>query len=132
MWQVLCVGWIYGTDRCVEDLQEMGIYLSKLTQMYWKVCWQFVTPSILSILLIFSWINLGHVQYQGYVYPLPVQLGGYFITMSTVIWIPVLGVIEWRKRSSDFKGLLKPSTAWQKQAQQNGQNMEQPSYGSCN
>ena len=41
-----------------------------------------------------SWVNFGSVQYGENKYPLWVQVMGYVITASTVIWIPLFGSME--------------------------------------
>ena len=64
--------------------------LSRFTRLYWIICWKWLTPTILLVLLLMSWSTFGHVTYDnGYVYPLNIQILGYFITGCTVIWIPV-------------------------------------------
>ena len=41
-----------------------------------------------------SWATFGQVTYDnGYVYPINIQILGYFITGCTVIWIPVMSYL---------------------------------------
>ena len=78
--EVLIVSWIYGVDRFLENMEEMNIKLGFLTRIYWKLSWKFITPMILSLLLVFSWIEFGHVGYKNEQYPLAIQILGYLIT----------------------------------------------------
>ena len=78
--EVLIVNWIYGVDRFLENMEEMNIKLGFLTRIYWKLSWKFITPMILSLLLVFSWSEFGHVGYKNEQYPLAIQILGYLIT----------------------------------------------------
>jgi hypothetical protein len=42
--------------------------------------WKYATPLVLSVLLVLSWRNFGHVGYNGVEYPAWVQVMGYLIT----------------------------------------------------
>ena len=65
-----------------------------MVRLYWIICWKWVTPIILLILLLMSWATFGQVTYDnGYVYPINIQILGYFITGCTVIWIPVMSYL---------------------------------------
>ena len=82
--------------------------------MYWIFCWKYVTPLVLSSLLIFELFNIGHFGFdQDYTYPWPIQLLGYAITASSIIWIPIFMFIERRKIASHSNStsirLLKPT-----------------------
>ena len=66
--------WDSRTDNVTSNLREMGIELASGTAFYWTVCWRIVTPAILFLLLLLSWANFGHVEYEGYVYPVWVQV----------------------------------------------------------
>lgn len=78
--EVVLVSWVYGVDTFLDNMAEMNINLSRVTRFYWKISWKFTTPCILTILLIFSWRDFGHVQYNGEIYPVWVQILGYLIT----------------------------------------------------
>ena len=66
-----------------------------MARLYWIICWRFLTPVILFVLLIMAWTTFGKVQFDnGYVYPLGIQILGYLITGCTIIWIPVLDTFE--------------------------------------
>ena len=103
--EVAVVGWIYGAEKCVYgDLPQMNIRMGKFAAFYWISCWKFITPTILIILLILSFFNMGQVGYGAYTYPWAVQALGCLITVSTVAWIPIVGVVR-------ICGGLKPDAA---------------------
>ena len=55
--EVILVGWIYGADRFLDNIKEMDMNLGPFFHWYWKICWQFITPGIMVILILFSFIN---------------------------------------------------------------------------
>lgn len=111
--EVVVVGWIYGAETLLKNLDEMGMKINPVLKMYWVVCWKFATPLVLLALVIFSWINFGHVKYENYTYPVLIQILGYFITGCTLIWIPIFAIIEIKnKGSNELYPLLHPTREW--------------------
>ena len=51
MLEVILISWVYGNNQIIEDIEEMGMKIPPLMKWYWKLCWQFITPGILSIIL---------------------------------------------------------------------------------
>ena len=111
--EVVVVGWIYGAGRLLKNLEEMEMKIHPVMKIYWLVCWKFTTPLVLLALVIFSWINFGHVKYEEYTYPTAIQILGYFITGCTLIWIPILTIIEIMKKGrNELYPLLHPTSEW--------------------
>ena len=111
--EVMVVGWMYTAERLLKDLDEMGMKIHPILKIYWKVCWKFTTPIVLLVLVIFSWINFGHIQYEEYVYPTSIQILGYFITGCTLIWIPIFACVEISKKgTAELHPLLHPTAEW--------------------
>ena len=80
--------------------------------MYWHICWKYVTPVVLLILLIFDLVNFGHIRFKEYVYPLTIQLLGQAITGISLIWIPIFAFLQKKSNNegNDTKmWLLKPT-----------------------
>ena len=66
---------------------------------------------MLFILLISDLSNFGHIKYEEYIYPLPVQLLGYAITGASLIWIPTLAILQ-QRRGSNSSNTAADSAAW--------------------
>ena len=111
--EVLVVGWMYGAERLLQDLDKMGMSIHPIMKIYWKICWKFTTPLVLFALVVFSWINFGHVIFEEYVYPIKIQILGYFITGCTLIWIPIFTIVEVNKKGiRELHLLLHPTAEW--------------------
>lgn len=110
--EVTSVAWIYGVDKFIDHLSAMVPSMSNFAKIYWKITWKYLTPTVLASLLIFDISNFGYIGFENYIYPLPIQFLGYAITGVSLIWIPIIAVIQ-RKRASNSDSsdwLLKPTT----------------------
>ena len=47
----MIVAWVYGTDRVVGNLYEMRVRLGGASKWYWTICWRFVCPAVLAVLV---------------------------------------------------------------------------------
>ena len=96
--EVVLISWAYGADKFLDHLEDMIPHFSRTAKAYWKFSWKYSTPIVLFILLISDLSNFGHIKYEDYVYPLPVQLLGYAITGASLIWLPTMALIQQLKR----------------------------------
>ena len=55
--EVLFVAWVYGADRFWNNIEEMGMKRRPCIKKYWIICWKFIAPSILIILVIASFAS---------------------------------------------------------------------------
>ena len=49
--QCVIVAWVYGTGRLMGNLGEMGVRQGSALKWYWTVCWRFVCPAVLAVLV---------------------------------------------------------------------------------
>ena len=119
--EVILVAWVYGMDNFLENINEMLGTLDPISrvnwlgalaknggdeeffqfQLYWHTCWKYVTPAILIILMVFEIVNLGHIRYKDYIYPIPIQLLGQAITGISIVWIPIFAFWQRNKNSNE-------------------------------
>ena len=55
--EIVVVGWIYGAYRLWDNVEEMGITRHPLIKWYWIICWKFITPLILIILVVVTFVD---------------------------------------------------------------------------
>eukprot|EP00095_Tigriopus_kingsejongensis_P006283 maker-scaffold1533_size36968-snap-gene-0.12 protein:Tk06283 transcript:maker-scaffold1533_size36968-snap-gene-0.12-mRNA-1 annotation:"sodium- and chloride-dependent glycine transporter 2" len=113
--EVVLIGTLYGTDRILADINEMGMNLNHFQRLYWSMCWKYFTPMVLFGLLLVAWMSVGRIQLDGHVYPGWVQIMGHLITGSTLIWVPIFVFLVVGKtwNTDAFKTILQPTPAWQ-------------------
>ncbi|XP_039580901.1 sodium- and chloride-dependent glycine transporter 2 [Passer montanus] len=91
-------------QRFCEDIEMMiGFQPSK----FWRVCWAFVTPTILTFILCFSFYQWEPMTYGAYHYPGWSMVLGWLMLACSVIWIPVMFVIKMHLAPGKFIERLK-------------------------
>uniref|UniRef100_A0A8C5CVA5 Transporter n=1 Tax=Gadus morhua TaxID=8049 RepID=A0A8C5CVA5_GADMO len=82
----ICVMYIYGHRNYFKDVEMM---LGFPPPLFFRICWRFISPLIISFILIFTVIQYKPITYNDYVYP-GWSLGiGFCMAMSSVICIPI-------------------------------------------
>uniref|UniRef100_A0A672QWI3 Sodium- and chloride-dependent glycine transporter 2-like n=1 Tax=Sinocyclocheilus grahami TaxID=75366 RepID=A0A672QWI3_SINGR len=77
--------------RFCEDIEMMiGFQPNK----FWRICWAFVTPTILTFILALSLYQWKVMTYEDYTYPTWSMVLGWLMVICSVIWIPIMFVIK--------------------------------------
>lgn len=96
--------WIYGADRLTDDIQLMvGFRLRR----HWSICWKFISPLLLSAILVFNVSDFTPLAFGDYVLPRWSQAVGWLMAVVSVGLIPVFAVYQiWTSYSLEpFQGL---------------------------
>lgn len=112
--------WIYGTKRLMADIEHMvGFKLN----IHWWICWTFITPVLLIIVLGFNIYEFTPLAFGDYTLPDWAQALGWMMAVAAVIPIPIFAagrIIQSYKKPA-FDGLnvwqrvvklCKPSDKW--------------------
>jgi solute carrier family 6 (neurotransmitter transporter, serotonin) member 4 len=94
------VFWFYGVDKFSADIEQM---LGQKPSLYWRVCWRYISPTFLFVILVFSILNNdqmleGEYKYPPWAYPL-----GWVLTLSSVICIPLYMIYKFDRTRGSFK-----------------------------
>lgn len=57
---------------------------------FWTVCWWFVTPAIMTAIVIYSFIYYKNPDDNGIEFPVIAHVIGWCITSCGLIWLPLL------------------------------------------
>ncbi|XP_054610390.1 sodium- and chloride-dependent GABA transporter ine [Dunckerocampus dactyliophorus] len=87
--EVLAICWLYGVSRLSDNLEEMT---GNRANVFFRLCWQIVAPSLITVILIFSVIQFKPARYEDYVFPPWAQGVGWVVAMGSIIWIPLASV----------------------------------------
>ncbi|KAL3859363.1 hypothetical protein ACJMK2_009587 [Sinanodonta woodiana] len=102
--QVLAVSWLYGVDQFCDDIQKM---IGHRPGLYWRICWKFVSPTFLAIIVISSILHYTPLAYEGgigtYIYPEYANILGWFIAASSMSIIPIYAVYKISSTRGSFK-----------------------------
>merc|ERR1712059_143414 len=113
--EVSVMAWIYGADKFLEDLRFMlGFY--PFPRLFWKWAWKIVSPSIVVLILFFTWTDFNGNSYGEYDFPAWANGLGWCITFSSIIGIPIVAIIKILQEEGSFINrvhrLLQPSEDW--------------------
>lgn len=105
--------YIYGVDRLCRDIEFM---LGFRPNFYWRVCWKFLTPGLMTAILLYTLYDLKLVmavdadKKHGIVavpYPLIAHVFGYCITGLGLLPLPLFAIYAIRRQNEST--LLKVS-----------------------
>lgn len=105
--------YIYGVDRLCRDIEFM---LGFRPNFYWRICWKFLTPGLMTAILVYSLVNLKLLMavdedlkkgIVGVPYPAIAHIIGYCITCLGLLPLPLFAIYAIRKQNEST--LLKVS-----------------------
>ncbi|KAM8939060.1 sodium- and chloride-dependent glycine transporter 2 [Pelodytes ibericus] len=91
IFELVGISYVYGLQRFCEDIEMM---IGFQPNRFWKVCWAFVTPTILTFILCFSFYQWEPMTYGTYHYPPWSMVMGWLMLACSVIWIPIMFMIK--------------------------------------
>ncbi|XP_020801234.1 sodium-dependent nutrient amino acid transporter 1 isoform X1 [Drosophila serrata] len=114
--ELIAVAWIYGVNRFCSDIKfMMGIE----TGWYWRICWRFITPGLMTAVLIYMLQDMSALTYKGVAYPTLAHVFGCFLAAFGLIQLPgwaLYAVYKQRGQQGTFwqrvRAASKPSDTW--------------------
>ncbi|XP_053297056.1 solute carrier family 6 member 11a [Pleuronectes platessa] len=92
IFQSVIIGWIYGAERFSNNIEDMIGY--KPLSLF-KFCWMYVTPLICSGTLAFLVLRYTPLRFNNsYVYPWWAYWIGWFLSLSSLVMIPVVMICK--------------------------------------
>ncbi|KAM9366310.1 sodium- and chloride-dependent glycine transporter 2 isoform 2-T2 [Symphorus nematophorus] len=91
IFELVGISYLYGLQRFCEDIEMM---IGFQPNQFWRICWAFVTPTILTGILGLSLYQWKVMTYEDYTYPTWSMVLGWLMVICSVIWIPIMFVIK--------------------------------------
>ncbi|KAK2163610.1 hypothetical protein LSH36_76g00075 [Paralvinella palmiformis] len=113
--ECVAVAWVYGAPRFMKDISVMT---GRHPALWWRVCWQGISPALIVFILLFTWIDYTPARYgDDYKFPPWADAIGWMMTISSVIWIPIVaGYKIWKEGDGSFiervRYLTLPTEEW--------------------
>ncbi|XP_056383901.1 sodium- and chloride-dependent glycine transporter 2 [Hyla sarda] len=104
IFELVGISYVYGLQRFCEDIEMM---IGFQPNRFWKICWAFVTPTILTFILCFSFYQWEPMTYGTYHYPTWSMVLGWLMLFCSVIWIPIMFAIKMHLAPGSFIERLK-------------------------
>ncbi|XP_053672297.1 sodium- and chloride-dependent glycine transporter 1 [Anopheles nili] len=101
--EVIAVGWIYGCDNFVRDVQFM---IDRKVERFWIIAWKFITPIVLIFIFITTIAYNTEVSYNGQKYPRWAIAVGWASCLSSMLCIPAFIIYKLACSEGSFKKRL--------------------------
>ncbi|CAD5124741.1 DgyrCDS13010 [Dimorphilus gyrociliatus] len=89
--ECVAINWIYGSNRFCKDVSTM---LGKEISVVWRVFWGGISPVVIIAIIIFNLATSQGAEYGDYTYPVWGDCIGWFITLSSILPIPIVAAIK--------------------------------------
>lgn len=113
--ELVSVSWIYGVNRFCKDVEFM---LDRKIGFYWKICWKFVTPSIMIGIFGYFVCTWEPVKYQDREYSTELHLVGWTISLLGLLQLPIWAIYAIAKQQpagsffNRIRNAFKPAHNW--------------------
>ncbi|XP_034477988.1 sodium-dependent nutrient amino acid transporter 1 [Drosophila innubila] len=77
IFELLAIGWVYGVKRVCRDVEFM---LGRKTSIYYRLCWGFITPLMMGIILVYMLVLYEPLKYNDYTYQSGVYVFGWCLS----------------------------------------------------
>uniref|UniRef100_A0A674DVU5 Transporter n=1 Tax=Salmo trutta TaxID=8032 RepID=A0A674DVU5_SALTR len=98
--EAIGVSWFYGVDRFSEDIERMMGFKPGL---YWRLCWKFVSPTFLLVVVIASIVTSTGLSYDDYVFPSWSNVIGWGVALSSMMFVPIYAIYKFLSMPGTFK-----------------------------
>jgi len=120
--EIILLMYCYGYKRILDNISEMGIKMPVVLKYYWLSMWMFVTPAVLIFVLIMTFVQYkpaysSKIGPDRYIHPDPIQALGWLMAFLPVVVIPVVSLLQVRKRRAlglptDLRSMFRPTNKW--------------------
>ncbi|XP_030066588.1 sodium- and chloride-dependent neutral and basic amino acid transporter B(0+)-like [Microcaecilia unicolor] len=114
--ELMGVCWMYGGNRFIEDIEMMIGKQTWLFWLWWRMCWLYVSPAVLTIILFWSFATFSAPTYGPIQYPTWSIVLGWLMTIFCIIWLPLLAILHISKTEGTlWERILKnckPAANW--------------------
>lgn len=91
--------YIYGVNRFCKDIEFM---LGFRPNIYWRTCWRFITPGLMSVILAYTLVTLKPLQDDNdRDYPQVAYVIGWCISALGLIQLPIFAIYAICKQKGD-------------------------------
>ncbi|XP_054717827.1 sodium- and chloride-dependent glycine transporter 2-like [Uloborus diversus] len=106
--EISFIMWGYGAERFADDLEFM---LGFRPGLYWRLCWKYISPVVLWVVLIYSFFTHEVITYGNVPYPMWAEYVGWALIMVSVLQIPIWAAVELYRRKS-WRAACQPHRDW--------------------
>nr|CAB3266316.1 sodium- and chloride-dependent neutral and basic amino acid transporter B(0+)-like [Phallusia mammillata] len=107
------VCYIYGGNRFIEDIEMMIGKKHWAFWIFWRACWFFISPLLLTAILVWSLVTFkGKAYGSGESYPEWANAIGWLIIAFGIVFIPLFAIIAIIQKKGNIFKAASPSSDW--------------------
>ncbi|XP_053384842.1 sodium- and chloride-dependent glycine transporter 1-like [Mercenaria mercenaria] len=110
--ECIALCWIYHFDRFAEDIEMM---LGNKPNLFWKICWKFVTPFIIAVVILMNVIFWKEPDLDDVTYPASALVVSWLIAMFPMAAIVGTFLYEYCYQSGGYELMklkMQPTNDW--------------------
>nr|XP_033802492.1 sodium- and chloride-dependent neutral and basic amino acid transporter B(0+)-like isoform X2 [Geotrypetes seraphini] len=92
--ELIGISWIYGGNRFIEDIEMMIGNRPWSFWFWWRMCWLYVSPVVLAVILLWSLVTFTAPSYGPIQYPVWSIVLGWLMTITCLMWIPIVAIMH--------------------------------------
>ncbi|KAM9859405.1 sodium- and chloride-dependent neutral and basic amino acid transporter B(0+)-like [Aulostomus maculatus] len=108
--------YIYGGNCLIKDIEMMIGEKSFYFWLWWRVCWFFISPCIVLVIMVWSLVSFVPPSYGAVQFPSWFLALGWCMTAFILIWTPIVAVYKLMRATGTpwkrLKSLCTPSVDW--------------------
>ncbi|TWW60412.1 Sodium- and chloride-dependent GABA transporter ine [Takifugu flavidus] len=106
--EVVAVCWIFGVRKISLMMKRM---LDNMPSIYFRFCWILLCPLLILSILVSGIVHYSPAHYGSYTYPVWADCVGWFISLASIVWIPLGAIHEmYKNKGSVLQRLRKAVT----------------------
>jgi len=106
--EMLVVTWVYGIENFCLDIKLM---IGKDVSAYWRICWKFISPALLSFVLFATMFQWKRSELEGVVFPAWTNAVAAVLIIVSIAFIPIMAIHHVIKKGG-VKAACKPTSHW--------------------
>ncbi|XP_029462566.1 sodium- and chloride-dependent neutral and basic amino acid transporter B(0+)-like isoform X1 [Rhinatrema bivittatum] len=114
--ELISIFWIYGGNRYIEDIEMMIGKQKWHFWLWWRACWLFISPILLSIILFWSLATFTAPTFGSIQYPTWGVVLGWLMIVVSLIWLPIFASKEiYKAKGNLWQRIVKacgPAADW--------------------
>ncbi|XP_026202361.1 sodium- and chloride-dependent neutral and basic amino acid transporter B(0+) [Anabas testudineus] len=114
--EIIGVCYIYGGNRFIKDIEMMLGHKSFAFWLWWRMCWFFISPCIIVVILVWSLMTFTPPSYGAVQFPVWGLALGWCMIVFILLCIPVTAVYKMKSAEGNpwkrLKTLCSPSEEW--------------------
>ena len=97
--EMMVVMYVYGCEKYLSNLEEMGVNIPCLLKYYWITTWKFITPLALCFVFFMSCYQYSPAyapsySQEHYVFPTSIQVLGWVLVLTPLFLIIICGAYQ--------------------------------------